>query len=438
VTVAIPRSQALFERVRELVPAGVHSNARARDPHPLYFARAEGAHLWDVDGNRYLDCLMGSGSVALGHGHPEVDGAVQAAIATGLTAGYETRQAVAVAERIVAAVPGAQQVRLANTGTEALMHAVRIAREATGRQGIAKAEGAYHGWLDALWVSCWAPADRIGEPEAPAAPPASAGLSSEAAQTVILPFNDAEASERLLRAHADRLAVVVLEPIMIDMGFVPAAAEYLERVRAVTAELGILLLFDELLTGFRVAPGGARELYGITPDLSTYGKAIANGYPLAAVEGRADLLELTNPTSGGPVGWVGTYNGHGIATAAAEAALGVLAGGGVQRRLSALTERLQTGFDELARRYGVPARLAGGGGHFQPYFRADAVRSYRDGLAVSAEHYGILRDTLARRSVLIAEKPLLHCALSAAHMEADVDLLLEGAEEAFAGIAGGP
>ena len=196
------------------------------------------------------------------------------------------------------------------------MHALAIARAATGRDGVAKVEGAYHGWFDLLFVSTWPPLAEAGPPERPLPTPGGAGLSRHAAETVVIPFNDADAAEQVLREHAGELAAVVLEPAMIDVGFIAGEPDYLQRLRAVTAELGIVLIFDELLTGFRIAPGGAREAYGIHPDLTTFGKALANGVPTAILEGRPELMDLANPLAGGAVPYVGTYNGHAVGAAA--------------------------------------------------------------------------------------------------------------------------
>jgi glutamate-1-semialdehyde 2,1-aminomutase len=253
----------------------------------------------------------------------------------------------------------------------------------------------------------------------------------------VLPFNDIESTEALLREHGAELAAVILEPIMIDIGWIPARRDYLERLRTLTAELGALLIFDELLTGFRVAPGGARELYGVVPDLTLYGKALANGYPLAAVEGRSDLLDLTDPASGGTVSYVGTFNGHAVALAAAVASLKLLQDGTAQARLHELTGRLQAGMHQLGERYGVAVLAAGGGGHFQPYFTPDPVVDYRSALTSSPTHYRAFAQALARHDILVADKPLLHSALSLAHAEDHVDVLLVAAEEAFDEIAGG-
>jgi glutamate-1-semialdehyde 2,1-aminomutase len=428
-------SARLYEAARQLVPAGTHSNSRVRSPHPIYFERGEGAYLFDVDGNRHLDCTMGNGAVMLGHAHPSVSAAVTHALHCGLTTGYETRTANEVVQLLASMVPSFGKVRFANTGTEAVMHAIHIARAATGRQRIAKPEGSYHGWYDPVWVSCWPPPAEMGAPGHPASVPASSGLSEAAKDTLILPFNDVQATERLLSENGSQLAAVIVEPVMIDLGWIPATADYLEALRALTQDLGILLIFDELLTGFRLSPGGARETYGINPDLTLYGKALANGFPLAAVEGRPELLDLTDPTSSGTVGYVGTFNGHAISLAAAAASLRILRDGSAQARLASLTRRLQDGFQKLAREHGVDVALAGGGGHFQPYFTASEVTDYRTALQTSPAAYSKLLDACARRRILIAEKPLLHSALSTAHTEDDVDQVLQAATEAFSDIA---
>lgn len=428
-------SELLHAHGVRLVPGGTHSNSRLRDPHPLYIERADGAYVWDLDGNRYLDCMMGNGAVMLGHADPGVAESVSAALAAGLTTGYETRASIEVAELLASIVPGFGRVRFANTGTEAALHALHIARAATGKERVAKAEGAYHGWFDAVWVSCWGAPDAIGPADSPAAPPGSAGLSRHAAETLVLPFNDLGATERLLRDNAADLAAVFVEPVLIDLGWIPARREYLASLRELTSELEIVLVFDELLTGFRLAPGGAREFYGIEPDLTLYGKALGNGFPIAAVEGREQLLGLTDPTVGGRVGYVGTFNGHAISLAAASASLRALADGSVQARLQQLTERLQDGLAQLGETHDVDVVPAGGGGHFQPYFTRGPVEDYRSALGTSSQHYAAFVRACSRRNILVAEKALLHSALSAAHTEADIDELLEAADEAFAEIA---
>lgn len=431
-TATVELSRELHQRATLRTPAGTHSNSRIRRPYPLYAARADGARVWDVDGRQWLDCQMGNGSVLLGHNHPAVTEAVAAAVRSGVGTGYETPAAVEAVELLAEVIPDCGSVRFANTGTEAVMHAIAVARHATGRTRIAKAEASYHGWSDPVWVSNWPTPQQYGPAERPATVPASAGLGADAAGTLVLPFNDSAAAERLIDAHADSLAAVIVEPTLIDIGFVPATPQYLQTLRRATSRHGIVLIFDELLTGFRIALGGARECYQVRADLTTFGKALGNGYPVAAVEGDPDLLAHTDPTRGGPVGWVGTYNGHAVAMAATRASLAEMRDGAALARLEFLTTRLRQGARQVAEAAGVPVVIPGGGGHFQPYFCPDPPHDYRSALATDAGRYDAFAEAARRRRVVVADKPLLHCALSAAHTEADVDLLLLCVEEALA------
>ena len=229
-------STSLYERASRHVPGGAHSNTRVREPAPFFAAKAAGAYVWDVDGAQYLDLQMGNGSVALGYARAEVDEAVMDAIRAGVTTGVETAAAVDAAESLAAAIPNCGMIRFANTGTEALMHATAIARHVTGRALVAKVEGAYNGWYDPLWVSTWATADQLGPLSSPESPPGSAGLVAGPATTVVIPFNDVAATTEILRARADEIAAVVIEPVMIDIGYVPASAEYLAAKAALGSD----------------------------------------------------------------------------------------------------------------------------------------------------------------------------------------------------------
>ena len=270
-----PNSKGMFERTSRIVPAGVSTNTRARDPHPLYFERAKGAWAWDADGHRHLDIVMGNGAVLLGHGHDD---------------------AAEAAETLVSAAVWPDLVRFTNTGTEAVQHALHIARHATGRTRIAKVEGSYHGWSDEVFVSVWVDPAKAG-PVSGITPQAQfAGQRSElVAETLVLPFNNVEESVAALEQAGGEIAAILLEPTLIDVGFIPGRTEYLQALRNAADRHGIVLVFDELLTGFNVAVGGVSALSGVVPDLALYGKAIANGYPLAAVAGREDLMRMTEP-----------------------------------------------------------------------------------------------------------------------------------------------
>jgi glutamate-1-semialdehyde 2,1-aminomutase len=420
------RSEQMWQDARSVIPKGAHSDSRWAEPHPLYIERAEGAFLYDVDGKRWLDCKMGNGAIILGHGAPEVNAAMLRALNRGLGAGDETDLSVEAALRMHQLLPGADLVRFANTGTEAAMHALMMARAKTGRERIAKPEGGYDGWYDFLWVSTWPSADTMGPADAPASPISSHGVSRHAAETLTVPFNNLPATERLLRANAADLAAFILEPTMIDIGYVPAEPAYLKGVREITRELGIVLVFDELLTGFRLPGNNAAGFYDVQPDLSIYGKAIGNGQIVAAVAGPAVFMVAPNPPP-----YVGTFNSHAIGMAAVCATLECLAGGKVYAKLEALTEQLRQGFQSLSRHYGVPVQLQGRGGHFNIYFNPEAVTDYRTAMASSAQRYVLLARQLAADGILIAGKYLLHNALSYAHTANDVENVLASADRAF-------
>lgn len=420
--VMVYESKLLFERGSRAVPGGVHSNTRARAPHPIYFTRGEGAYLFDVDENRYVDFVSGNGAIILGHGHPAVTTLVQEAVADGITTGSETRYSVEAAELFLEQVPTAEMVRFTNTGTEAVIHALEIARTATGRTRTAKVEGAYHGWHSEVYVSAWPDLAKVGPVDNPRSVVTHRGADVEqSAKTLILPFNEVQATRRLLEDNASDLAAVIIEPVMMDIGYIEATQEYIDMLRQVTARLGIILIFDELLTGFRVAPGGAQQYYGVTPDLSTFGKAIANGYPLACVSGQRDLMMLTAP--GGPCAWVGTFNGHTISMAAAVGTLRVLRQEPVWQELQDMTDYLRSHFEARAREVGIPVTLAGRGGNFHWYFTAGAITDYRSAMRSDGSRYTAFAVQAAAHHILIAPGTLSHHSLTSAHSHDDIDQL---------------
>ncbi len=414
------QSADLYRRAADRIPGGVHSNTRARAPHPIYFERADGAFLYDADGNRYLDFVLGNGAIILGHGHPKVQAAVQAVLSQGLTTGSETRLGVEAAERLLQQVPTAEMVRFANSGTEAVMHALELARSATGRTRVAKAEGAYHGWDSAMYVSAWPDLAKAGSADAPAPVLTHQGADAEISRrTLVLPFNDVAATRRLIEEHAQELAAVVVEPVMMDIGYIEATREYIDELRALTSRYGIVFIFDELLTGFRVAPGGAQEYYGVTPDLSTFGKAIANGYPVAAVAGRREFMEQARP--GGPCAWVGTFNAHAVSMAAMCATLQTFEGGGVWRTLQERMSYLEERFAQRAAERGVQVTLRGRGGNFHWYFTDADVRDYRSAATSSAERYRKFAENAAARGIWLAAGTLSHHSLTIQHEEDHLD-----------------
>ena len=434
-TETVNRSEMLYAQALRSVPGGAHSNTRASTPPVRYYARGAGSRLWDVDGGEWTDFVMGNAAVLLGHGHPAITEAVHEAMQDGLGAGVESELSVIAAERFLRSVHTAEQVRFTNTGTEAALHAVHLARVVTGRLGMAKMEGAYHGWWDDLYVSTWPDLSRAGPSGRPTTLPGAGGLRREAEGTLVLPFNDLAAARSLLTERADDMAALFIEPVMIDIGFVEPGPGYLQGLRELTRELGILLIFDELLTGFRLGPAGAQGKYGVTPDLSLWSKGLANGFPVAALAGRRDLMERTGPGANNAP-FIGTFNGFRPALAACVASLDLLHDGRVAAELDAKTQALKREFDAIAHKHGIPARLQGGGGHLQPYFTLEPVRNYRSASASDAALYRAWAAEMGEQRLLVAHGPLLHSAFSAAHSDLDFERFLGATRSAFSRLGG--
>lgn len=431
------QSKRLYDRASAVIPAGVSSNSRWRNPHPLYFRSASGAELVDVDGNRYIDLVLGNGAVVLGHRDPLVEESVRRGLETGLTIGVEWERVVELAEIFLEIVPTMEKVRFTNTGTEAMLHALQLARAATGRTKIAKAEGCYHGWSDLTFASVFHDLSQAGSVDALRPVPSTDGLDPEAVKRLaIFPFNDIERTREVIDADAAELAAVVVEPVMIDVGYVPARKEYLQALRDACTKHGIVLIFDEVLTSFRLAPGGAQAFYGVVPDLAIYGKAMSNGYPLAAVAGSDDVMRLSEPGRG--PAFVGTFNGHVIPISAALGALPQLADGSVQQVLEERTRRLRDAFETQAAALGLPGRLAGGAGHFQWYFNPEPVVDYRTAAVSDPERCRAFAAALFSHGVFAGANLLSHQALSLAHDERVLKLLEGSMEAALRHAAGTP
>jgi glutamate-1-semialdehyde 2,1-aminomutase len=429
------RSLELYERAQRFTTGGVNSTSRARSPHPLYFTRADGPYVWDVDGNRYIDLGMGNGAILLGHNNAPIRAAVEQALTNGLTTGLETETAIHAAELFLQLVPAVERVRFTNTGTEAMLHALQMARARTKRQSIAKVEGAYHGWADPVYVSTWPNLTHAGEDRRPIALPGTSGLMANALEnTIVLPFNDRDAAERLVRASGKELAAIVVEPTMIDVGFIPAEPEYLATLRRLADETGAVLIFDELLTGFRLARGGAQEHYHIQADLAIYGKALGNGFPVAAVAGKAEFMDLSN-SGPGMAGFVGTFNGHAVTMAAVEASLKQLADGSATAQLQARTETLIQDFQTSAQRHHVLAQMQGGGGHIHWYFTAEPVCNYRQAARANRERYAAFVGVLASAGFLVSPNYLLHHAISLAHGQTELEQLSAAMDRGLAAAA---
>jgi glutamate-1-semialdehyde 2,1-aminomutase len=404
-------SEILLDRALRRLPGGVNSNVRLDTP-PIFFARGQGAWLWDVDGNDYVDYLLGQGPAFLGHAPASVAAAVERACRDGMVFAGRHPDEVEAAELLCEVLGWADMARLGASGTEMVQAALRLARAATGRRRFVRFEGHYHGWLDNVLLAM-----EDGRPVA-----ASAGQVEEhLADAFVLRWNDAAALADLLDAHGDQIAAVLMEPMMLNAGAITPRPGYLDQVRALCRRHGVVLILDEVLTGFRVALGGAAERFGVVPDLAVFGKAMAAGWPVAALAGRAELMELFGT---GTVNHAGTFNGNRMATAATLATLRELLRDPPYGRIEQVGGRLVTGLADLARQAGVPLRLQGLPMAFHASLGADVeVHEARDLAALDDQGYRKLTGHLARAGVWVAGRGIWY--LSAAHADREVDVTLE-------------
>jgi len=434
---ATPGSRSLFERASRVLPGGVLSPVRgtpAFEPYPLYMERGQGAYLFDVDGNRYVDLVLGLGPVILGHDHPAVVQAVQEQVARGSLFAMCTPLEIEVAERMRAMVPGMEMVRFTNSGTESTMHAMRLARGFTRRDKILKFEGHFHGNHDQVLLNV-SPPFRNGD-EAPSPHPVGRGIPAAHQSTMVLAaWNDLEAVERVIHEHRDDLAAVILEPIMANKGFIPPEPGYLSGLRDLTARHGILLIFDEVVTGFRLAAGGAQEYFSVRADIVTYAKAMANGATIGAFGASESIMHLLATTE---VRHAGTYNGGMVPLAAARATLDVLRAnqGEAYRTLESLGDRLRGGLREVIARHGVPAIVQGAGSMMQLYFTdLERIKDYQDTRGLDGQAYRRFAAEMIGRGVLIHPDPYEHWFLSTAHTMADIEYVLAAAEDSMRVVA---
>jgi len=420
------KSRQLFERaLRSLVEGG---SSPSRGPanyggYPLFIERGAGAHVWDADGNKYLDWMMAYGALPLGHAHPKVVEAITEAASGGTLFAAATEIEVEVAEFMRAMVPGAERVRFANTGTEAVMAAIRLARGFTGRPKFIKFEGHYHGWYDDFLVNAHPqPVASLGHPRDPVKIADSSGLNRRALEdTVVVPWNDLDAVERALESNRGQIAAILSEPIMANMGVIPPAQGYLAGLRKLATRHGALLILDETVTGFRIAPGGCQQHYGVTADLATFGKALGAGLPVAAITGRAEVME---GFAWGGVLHYGTQNASRIGLAAAHASLAELQrdSGAAFAHLWRIGEQFAAGLNAAFREIGTRAIAQGVGPMLQILFTdRPAIRDYREFCAwVDRGKYRRLALALFAHGVYMSPSAALHSVGSLAHTEADV------------------
>jgi glutamate-1-semialdehyde 2,1-aminomutase len=417
------RSEALFAEALRHMPGGVNSPVRAFRAvggNPFFAERASGSRVWDVDGNEYVDYVCTWGPAILGHAHPRIVNAVQEAAGRGTSFGIPSALEVEMAKRIKRAVTGVEKVRMCNSGTEACMTAVRLARGYTRRDKIIKFDGCYHGHVDSLLVKAGSGALTLGQPD-------SAGIpASFTEHTLVLPFNDEEAVRQSFAAHGNEIAGVILEPVPGNAGLYLPNPGYLEFLRRITAEQGAVLIFDEVMTGFRVALGGAQERFGIQPDLSCFGKVIGGGMPVGAVGGRGEIMDYLAPV--GPVYQAGTLSGNPVAMAAGIAALDELSSGDIYDRLEALGDMLETGLREAAQRVGVPAEFNRCGSMFCGYFVEGPVERLSDAMRSDRDRFATYFRGMLNEGIYVAPSQFEAGFLSAAHTEADIEKTVRAAE----------
>lgn len=427
------KSRQLFERSCEVIPGGVNSTARATWsgwlPHPLFVERGEGAYVWDVDGNKYIDYLIGLGPMLLGHRPEKVTDAVVHAIREmGTVFAMPSQPETVLAHKLIAAVPSLEQVRLCNTGTEAVLYSVRLARAFTGRKKIIRFEGMYHGFSDGVYWSKHPDPDTAGPDDAPRAIPQGPGMPEGVAEgLIILPWNDIDLLRQVIEREGDDIAAVLTEPVMCNTGCILPVPGYLEAMRELTAKHGILLIFDEVITGFRLALGGAQARLGVTPDLSTFAKGIGGGFPVAAMGGRKDIMSLV---ADGRVSVAGTYAGNTIAVASANATLDILSQQGFYDSLDAVSDRLRLGLIEVFNSAGISTRVVGMGAVYQVWFTEHDIHNYRDA-ARFANHdlFRIWWEGMLDRGILFHPGAFENLFITFAHTNDDVDRTLEAARE---------
>ena len=422
----------LFQRALARIPGGVNSPVRAFQSvggEPFFTQRADGAYLWDVEGKRYIDYVGSWGPMVVGHNHPHVRAAVAKAVENGLSFGTPCEAEVTMAETIARLVPSIDVVRMVNSGTEATMSAIRLARGATGRARIVKFEGCYHGHGDAFLVKAGSGALTLGVPTSPGVPKALADL------TLTLLYNDLEAAEKLFAESGDDIAALIIEPVAGNMNCILPRDGYLAALRELCTRHGALLVFDEVMTGFRVALGGAQQRYGITPDLTTFGKIIGGGMPVGAYGGRRELMQQIAPA--GPIYQAGTLSGNPVAMAAGLAMLELIQAPGFHDGLAAATAALCEGMEAAARDAGVPLTTTRVGAMFGLFFTDQQVDTYAQAVACDTAAFNRFFHAMLERGVYLAPSAFEAGFMSSAHTPDVIDATISAAREAFKVVAAG-
>jgi glutamate-1-semialdehyde 2,1-aminomutase len=421
-----PRSKKLFEEAKKHIPGGVNSPVRAFRSvggEPLFIKKAKGSRIFDADGKAYIDYVLSWGPMILGHAHPRVTAALKKAIADGTSFGAPTELEITLAKMVKKAVPSIEMVRMVSSGTEATMSAIRVARGFTGRDQILKFDGCYHGHGDSLLVKAGSGVATFGLPDSPGVP---AGLAKN---TLTVSYNDLAAVKELASREGERIACIIVEPVAGNMGCVPPEPGFLQGLRSVCDQYGIVLIFDEVMTGFRVAYGGAQQLYKIKPDLTTLGKVIGGGLPVGAFGGKREIMEKVAPI--GPIYQAGTLSGNPLAMTAGIETLKLLAKPGVYKTLEKSSADLEQGLREAAREAGISATINRVGSMFTTFFTAQKVKDFASAKTSDTARFGKFFLAMLKNGVNLAPSQFEAAFMSLAHTKADISRTIEAARKSL-------